>query len=508
MTGGATGWVSGTVRAVPFEGIAGFYRGVCAEGLDAVRWLCLRDRYFLATCVLGRADMANRWCFERCREVEAEPEGRLDLWSRFHFKSSIITQAGSIQEILRDPETTIGILSFNKATATAFVDQIRRELEKPALRELFPDILHQKTPKLNWSAEKGLIVKRRANPPEPTVFGSGLTDGQPVGRHFRLLIYDDVVTADAVTSPEIIRKTTDAWERSLALTVTEGGRSWYAGTRYHVKDTYAEILNRGVFRERRRLCVDAEGRPTLMSEAELAKIRTSMGSRTYAAQMMQEPTGEGVRYFKDGWLMFCDREPDRRALNVYIIIDSANGKRKNNDYTTMWVVGLGSDGNYYVLDIVRDRMDLVQRTEALFALHRKWRPLRVFWEQVGAMSDVQHVRDVQNRENYRFAVEEIPQSVPKPDRIGWLVPLFEGGRLWLPRRLLHLTVSGDTRDLVQDFISDEYSVYPVAAHDDMLDALANVKHPACAGMRFPKPPGERQGAAARSNSEWNPYGRD
>ncbi|HTN72853.1 MAG TPA: Hint domain-containing protein, partial [Methylomirabilota bacterium] len=80
----------------------------------------------------------------------------------------------------------------------------------------------------------GIIVKRKGNPKEATVEAWGLVDGQPTGRHFILRVYDDVVTRESVTTAEQVKKTTDAWELSLNLGVSEtrGGRERYIGTRY------------------------------------------------------------------------------------------------------------------------------------------------------------------------------------------------------------------------------------------------------------------------------------
>jgi len=479
------------IHALPLPAALAFYDQITKTGdEETLRWMCRNDRYFLLVAIIGRTDMVNDWCYSRCREVEASSDGWLDLWSRGHYKSTIITFAGTIQEILRDPNITICILSYNGSTAQAFVQQIKIGLEMPVLINLFPDILWAKPPNEQWSVKNGLWVKRTTTVKEATVFAGGLVDAQPTSKHFALRIYDDVVTPESVSTPDQIKKTTAAWELSDNLGIGDGSRVWMVGTRYHPLDTYNDILKRKSVRERRRICEDENGNPLLLSRETLKQKRIDMGIRIYAAQMLQNPVGEGVRMFKTDWLQYYDRVPDRARLNVYIIIDSANAKRKQNDYTTIWVIGLGADGNYYVLDIVRDRLNLSERTAALFALHRKWRPIHVYWEQVGAMSDTAHVREIMDRDNYRFLIRDIGQRVSKHDRIAWLIPLFESAKIWFPRRLLYTATTGETRDLVLDFIDYEFDVYPVVSHDDMLDSLANIKHPECQDMYFPKNPDE------------------
>ena len=484
------------LRALSYENTLKFYDEILkANSTEALRWLCRNDRFFLLGAMMMRADvLSKRWCFDRCREVEKEPDGRLDLWSRFHYKSTIITLAGSVQEILKDPNITIGVLSYNKSIAKAFIGQIKRALEIPELVSLFPDILYTKPPNTDWSAQAGLIVKRSGNPKEPTIMGSGLVDGQPIGTHFALRIYDDVVVPSSVTNPEQIKKTTEAWELSLALGTDDGGRAWYAGTRYHPDDTYAEILRRGSLKERRRLCMDEEGNPTMMTKEALENIKKDMGQFTFAAQMLQNPVADGVRAFNDNWIANCHytKLPPRSTCNCYIVIDGANSGRSTADYTTMWVIFLGPDMNYYCVPAVHSHLNLEQRTRKLFELHRKYRPNMVFWEQVGAMSDVSHVEYVMNNvENYRFPIVRVNRGNKdnKKRRIISLQAPFAEHRIWLPRLgdCMEAWPDGSVHDNELDFETDEYGCYPNSKHDDMLDSLADINDEEVAKeMRWPK----------------------
>ena len=178
---------------------------------EALRWLCLNDRYFLLTCILRRPDARDDWIYARCREVEADPDERLDLWARYHYKSSIITFAGAIQEIMKDPEIRIGIFSHDRPAAKDFLEQIKIEIEEnPLLHALFPEIFWADPRKESkqWSLDGGLLLKRKGNPRESTVEAWGVVEGMPTGKHYSLRIYDSWEPPAA--HPDLRLKTLDA----------------------------------------------------------------------------------------------------------------------------------------------------------------------------------------------------------------------------------------------------------------------------------------------------------
>jgi predicted phage terminase large subunit-like protein len=156
-------------------------------------------------------------------------------------------------------------------------------------------------------------------------------------------------------------------------------------------------------------------------------------------------------------------------------VDPASSKSKLSDYTAMIVWGLNEDGNYYVIDMVRDRLNLTERTKRLMDLCWKYRPiLGVGYERYGLQADKEHIEQEMSRANRRFPIKELAGPLNKQDRIKKLIPKFEQGKVYLPHSFPYTDYEGKTHDLVQRFIKDEYLAFPVSQHEDMLDAMARI----------------------------------
>ena len=428
--------------------------------------------------------MWKPWILERCREVQENPDGYLDLWSREHYKSTIITFGKTIQDLLNDSNRTFGIFSHTRPMAKDFLRQIKREFETNTwLKKAFPDVLWEKperdAPK--WSEDEGIILRRGSNPKEASVEAWGVVDGQPIGKHFWGLVYDDIVVKQSVTTPEMLQKTSEMMELSYSLG-SDGGVRRAIGTRYHFNDAYRTMIDRESFAARIRLATHdgtMTGNLAIWSRELLQEKRRDFGPYTFACQIMQNPVADDVMGFKREWMQFYDEEPAeiRESLNVYLLVDAANSKKKGSDYTVIWAIGLGGDQNAYVLDILRDRLNLTERAEKIMELHRKWKPIAVRYESYGMQGDVEHIQHVQKSNRYRFNIDIVGGQTPKNDRIRRLMPWYENGRFYFPKTLIYRDYEGVARDMVGIFLEDEFVAFPVSVHDDMLDSQARLLEP-------------------------------
>ena len=477
------------------------------EAHDYARHLAKTDLFFLLVYVCGRPDADNDFVFDRCREVQAEPNGFLDLWSRYHYKSSIGTFALTIQDILNDPEITFGIFSHTRPIAKAFLRQIKLELERNEwLKALFPDVLWQDPRKeaFKWNEDEGIVVKRTGNPKEATVEAWGLVDGQPTSKHYGVLLWDDCVTLESVTTPTMMAKVTSAWQLSTNLGKPGGFRRGY-GTRYHFADTNRAIIKQGSLKPRvYEITVDAtvHGEGRMLSKERIAEIRRDLGPFNFGAQCLLNPKSDDTQGFDEDWLRFYGRVSGDRMIKA-ILVDGASAKKTTSDYTAAFVVGLAEDENIYVLDGARDRLNLSQRWSLLSGLHRTWKPRKVGYEKYGKDSDIEHFNSEMERDEYRFSITEVGGTMPKPDRIKRLIPYFEQGRIWLPNKLWRRDYEGKSYDLVEVFIEEEFKAFPVCLHEDLLDALSRIFDLWPGGLPFPR---ERSSRSAAAISEYDEFG--
>lgn len=427
----------------------------CSEDVltEAIRELCRGDLFYLLAYELNRPDVMHPWIFDRCREVQAEPNGYLDLWSRDSYKSTIITFGLTIQDILNDAEDTICLFSHTKLNAKKFLRQIKREFEiNEKLKNHFSDILYQEPDKQSplWSDDNGLIVKRAGNPKEPTLKASGLVDGQQTGDHFKKRLYDDTVTQESVTTPDQIHKTTEGWEMSISLG-TKDGVARYIGTRYSLHDSYAEMMKRKAVIPRIYAATHngkMDGKPVLFKPAVWAKKLNDLSRTNIASQYLQNPLADEDATFNVMWLKAWETRP--RTVNIYILGDPNRKIGADNDNCAFIVIAVSSTGGKYLVDGYRHQMTQSQRWKALRDLYKRWsaekgvQSVYVGYEKYGAEQDFDYFEERQKEEDMIFPIEKLSWTREgtagqqgKRYRVERLEPDFRNGRFYLPLAVWH-----------------------------------------------------------------------
>jgi phage terminase large subunit-like protein len=360
-----------------------------------------------------------------------------------------------------------------------------------------------------WFQEKwGDIVKK--NPAQwekelfsNTVLGHRQSQGvlaRVTGKRADTLIWDDPHDAKQTESEVQRRSVIEAWEQGWASRLNDPNKSAVVliMQRLHEDDATGFFLKNGGWTH---LVIPMRydpdntydpneiGRPDLkdprkegellfpqrFNDQSVAELERYLGPYGAAGQLQQRPAPKGGGELKKSWLKFYTQKP--KNGNRYIIVDPGGekkqGHRGKKDNTAIGVFEYCEDNNYYLIDGIRDKLGLTERTELLFRWHRKYKPKGVYYEKYGKDSDIVHIQYVMEDEGYRFKIEELSGKLAKEDRVRRLIPILADGRFWLPLQLFK-TIDGKPVDIIDQFVEVEYLPFPVGKYDDFLDMCSRI----------------------------------
>lgn len=459
----------------------------------------------------GKRWLDHPWLFDRCRDFEADPDDRLFKWPRGYFKTSIITQGGILWEHIKNPSLRTLILTYKLVpTGESFIRGIALECEQNArLKFHWPEIFWSDPKKdaLVWT-KTALDLKRTEvmTMREPSIQVAPL-DQAPTGGHFGLIQYDDCVTRETVTNPGQAKKTFSALQQSTFLG-NETTKRRYVGTYWSLDDPWQRAARQEIFTVDHQDCYQ-DGKPVLMSKEYLEKLERNSGRYDFNTQMRGVPISSGQRIFLNDWLQDYENEPtdEAKGKNLYMFADVAKGGGPDADYSCIAVVGLGDDNNYYLIDLRRDRWNMVEFCDMVIEMAKFWRPLTCYVEEFGGMRPVEEIKNALHIRKWRgIDVRSLPHEkgdahkFDKAARIMRLQNSFGTFRWWLPKAVGYRS-KDDPRDCLQAFLDDEYRRWTPGIeieHDDMLDTLAMVLN---TELKLHWPQGARQaGYSKRRNA--------
>ncbi len=468
--------------------------GNITDYIKMVRHLAKVDLFFLMYFVF---DMPVNHPFLMARIYEAQNKNHytLDCWARTHWKSTILTCALPIFELINKQNERICIFSHTKSMAKSHLRKIKIILEQnDVLKQAYPEIFYEnpRGQADKWSEDEGLYVKRKKGfaPGEASIEAQGL-ETLPTGKHYSILVFDDIIDLKGVSTQRQMNKALEQFEQADNLAV-RSPKKRVIGTRYHRKDVYASIMTRARWLNRIYPGeVDETGKrkrrgiPVYLTEEELQQKREEQGEFTYSAQILQDPTAESRQSFKRHWLRSWLGDRPKAYLNLYILVDPAREKGASHDYTVMIVMGVDAYRNYWLVDMVRDKLDAGEKWEKLRYLVQKYGVRQVGYERYGMQIDIDYMKQKMQQDHVFFNIIELGGNVPKEERIRQLIPIFKNGRFIIPKTLPYRQEwDGKMVDLSYEF-EEEYASFPFGKHDDIMDISARVLD-AKMGIAFPK----------------------
>jgi len=190
---------------------------------------------------------------------------------------------------------------------------------------------------------------------------------------------------------------------------------------------------------------------------ELKKIERRSPSE-FASLYRQSPFIQGGNLIKPKWFQTAIEAPELQ-LSIFSC-DTAFGKTEQSDPSVFLHAGIAHGGDIYILNVIRERLDypsLRRKAIALNALHRGSH-LRGFYieDKASGQSLIQDLRT-------ESGLAVIPYKVGTKDKVSRansILPLIEGGRVFLP----------EAAPWLDDFLR-EVEQFPNSKHDDQVDAL-------------------------------------
>lgn len=431
------------------------------------------------------------------------------LLPRDHQKSALIAYRVA-WEITKNPAVRILYVSSTTTLAEKQLKFIKDILLSDVYRYYWPEMVNvNKMDREKWNETEIAVdhpKRKEENVRDSTVFTAGLTT-TITGLHCDINVFDDVVSPDNAYT-ETGRESVRATYSQLASIEGTDSRQWVVGTRYHPRDVYNDMIEMAIddydeegnligtydLYEKFERAVESVGDGTGeflwprqqrkdgkwfgFNQRILATKRAQYLDKTqFRAQYYNDPNAAEnapvdpalFQYYEPGHVKQRDGKwffKDRR-LNVFASIDFAYTLGKKSDYTTIAVVGVDYERNYYVLALDRFQTDKISDYfKAILRNYEKWQFRKLRAEVVAAQSII--VKDL--KDNYivpyglALAIDEFNptrRQGAKEERVSAILhPRYENQQIWHYK-------GGNVQLLEEELMAENPS------HDDLKDALAS-----------------------------------
>ena len=384
-----------------------------------------------------------------------------------HGKSLTITESFPSWYLGRYPQNRIIEVSYNFDTAERFG---RKNLEKV---EQFGDALFGLKKGSSWTKTEFVLDNGWGQMLSRGVM-AGIT-GNPAN----LLIIDDPVKNREEADSQTYRdKVWAEWQNSMKSRLAAGAKVIVIMTPWHEDDLAARLLRMEPTTRLIRLPIEAEendplGRtpgdslaPELGKDREwLAQFKSGYlndpkqgGLRAWQALYQCSPRVEGGNLVRREWWRYYDPDEVKDFGMTVISVDAAFKGKENNDFVAIQVWSKrGND--YYLRYSLNKHLEFPETVQAILTTKRLFpESMYILIEDKANGSAI-----IQTLQKSIIGVIGITPKGGKISRVNAVSPAIESGHVYLPK---------DT--VWAEALVDQFSAFPAAEHDDMVDACSQV----------------------------------
>lgn len=406
----------------------------------------------------------------------------LGLAPRGYGKSTALTIARSLVEILRDPNIRILIASKTALQAEIFLRGIKYHLES---NQDLIRIFGQQQGSGKWT-DREIVVAGRTQPYAESTITTVGAGGPVASRHYDLIIGDDLVD-ESNSRTDVQREKVATWYyKTLYPTVVdETSRVYLHGTRFHPLDLWGKIGKEDPDVEVKIVrAIESDGStpwPEKFSRERLEQIRQKSGTAIFNSQYQNDTDMMRGAIFREEWIQWWEKPPVRDGIewgrfDTWVGCDPAatkkdvalSGRKASTDWWTIAVCSrerLEDDDGYGAAFFFRyfwrgrvTKADYIARVREVAA---RFSPVAV-----GVESNAAQEYLAQDLERF-VPVRRINRTQDKVSRAYGLQPFFENGQIHFPAgAALRAEDREDWRAVTEELV-----LFPDAEHDDAFDAI-------------------------------------
>lgn len=402
-----------------------------------------------------------------------------------HGKSELVSRRFPAWVFGKNPDEQIISASYSDDLSSRMNRDVQRIIDSEEYREVFPktqlfgkNIRTVANGSFLRNSDIFEIVNRKG-----VYRSAGIRTGI-TGMGFTLGLIDDPIKDRAEADSSKVRQSVWDWYGSTFMTRAEkNARVCITQTRWHKADLAGQILETiektngaedwtilnlpAIIEEDDLNAKNAED-PRGLGEAlwpnkysldRLSEIKSTIGSRDWAALYQQRPVIEGGNIVKRDWWQYYDHPP-AQFDSVIQSWDLTFKKTDGADFVVGQVWGK-KGAEKFLLDQVRAQMTFTQTVAAMRNLSAKWP--KSYKKLVEDKANGPALIDALKKEI--MGIIPVNPEGSKEARAHSVSPQIEAGNVYLPKNA----------PWVHDFI-EEFSAFPNGANDDQVDAATQALH--------------------------------